>query len=63
MATTIQVADETLRELRKLKEELHVASYDDVLHRVLMTYRKRTMPIVGIAPYLGPFVRESNDRD
>ena len=63
MATTIQVADATLRELRKLKEDLHAASYDDALKRVLMDYRKRSTRIVGTTPYLGPFVRDHNDRD
>lgn len=63
MATTIQVAEETLRELRKLKEELHAESYDAALRRVLMDYRKRSMRIRGALPYAGPFVREHNDRD
>lgn len=63
MVTTIQVEDATLQELRRLKAQLEVASYDDVLQRLLMTHRKRTMPIRGITTYLGPFVRDHNDRD
>lgn len=63
MATSIQLDEATLEELRKLKATLHVATYDEVVQKLLMTHRKRTTKLVGIAPYLGPFVRDHNDRD
>jgi len=63
VATTIQIDEKTLQELRKLKATLHAATYDEVVQRLLMTHRKRTMPVRGIAPYLGPFVRDHDDRD
>lgn len=63
MATTIQIDEATLEELRKLKASLHAASYDEVVRRLLMTHRKRTMSLRGLTKGIGPFVREHNDRD
>jgi hypothetical protein len=63
MATTIQVAEATLGALRELKEQLRAQSYDEVLQALLITHRKRTMPLRGLTPGIGPFVRDHNDRD
>lgn len=63
MATTIQVDEATLEELRRLKATLHADSYDAVVRTLLMTHRKRTMPLLGLTKGIGPFVRDHNDRD
>lgn len=63
MTTTIQIEEDTLKELRKLKGLFDVETYNEVVQRLLMTNRKRTMPVRGVTPYLGPFERDHNDRD
>lgn len=63
VATTIQIDETTLEELRKLKATLHVATYDEVVRRLLVTHRKRTTKLLGVTPYLGPFERDHHDRD
>lgn len=63
MATTIQVDEATLEELRRLKAKLHADSYDAVVRTLLMTHKKRTTPILGLSRGIGPFVRDHHDRD
>ncbi len=47
MATWTHVAYETLQDLKSWKEERRAASFDDGLHRLIMTHRTRTMPLRG----------------
>lgn len=63
MATTIQVDEATLQELRRLKAKLRADSYDAVVRALLMTHKKRSTSIRGMTPYLGPFERDHVDRD
>lgn len=63
MATSIQVDEATLDELRRLKAKLHADSYDAVVRTLLKTHKKRTISVRGIAPYLGPFERDHGHRD
>ncbi len=63
MATTIQVDESTLAELRAAKDALGFSSYDALVRGLLVTLRKRRSALVAIAPGLGPFERERGDRD
>lgn len=63
MVTTIQLDEATLEELRKLKSSLHAATYDEVVRKLLVTHRKRTMPLRGLTKGIGRFVRDHHDRD
>ncbi len=63
MATTVQVTEETLRDLAAVKSALGASSYDVVIRRLLTAHRARTSPLRGLAPGLGPFEREHAHRD
>ena len=57
-ATTIQVQQETLDLLRRLKAELRAATYDDVLQRLLRQRRRIPDSMFGAHPKLKPFAHE-----
>jgi predicted CopG family antitoxin len=61
MTTTVQVKDETRRILDRLKRELGLNSYDEVISRLV---RKRTgspESLFGACKGSEPFIREKED--
>ncbi|MHB8606078.1 MAG: hypothetical protein ACYDCK_12575 [Thermoplasmatota archaeon] len=63
MATTVQVADATLRALAEVKRELDAPSYDAVLLHLLADHKKRGLGLRGLTPGIGRFKREHGGRD
>jgi predicted CopG family antitoxin len=61
MTTTVQVRDETRRLLERLKKEMGLASYDDVIRR--LTKSKTGIPdsLYGACRGSRRFVREKED--
>jgi len=61
MTTTVQVRDETRRMLDKLKKELGLNSYDDVISRLVT--RKAGIPesLFGACKGSRQFVRDEED--
>ena len=51
MVTTIQVEEHTLLLLKKLKEELHVSSYDDAINKIAGERSKKKSMAGSLAKY------------
>lgn len=47
MTTTIQVSDETVVILKKLRHQLHLSSYDAVIHQTLCTKHRSRYGALG----------------
>ena len=63
MQTTIAVKDETLKLLRKAKEELNAESFDAVIKELLLEIKKPKKSMFGILKGLKKeFKREELDR-
>lgn len=58
VATTVQVTEQTLASLKRAKEELGAATYDELIQKLLMDHRKRTLAIRGLTKGLAPFERD-----
>ena len=63
MQTTVAVKDETLKLLRKAKEELHADSFDAVIKELLLETKKPKKSMFGVLKDLKKeFKREEIDR-
>ena len=56
MATTIQINQHTLQILKKLKEEINAASYDETINRMI-TQKKKTSLAGSIGKEVGKKTR------
>lgn len=61
MTTTVQVRDETRRLLEKLKNEMGLKSYDDVIKRLAKSRAGLSDSLFGACRGSRPFVREKED--
>ena len=63
MQTTIAVKDETLKLLRKAKEDLNAESFDEVIKELLLETKKPKKSMFGVLKGLKQeFKREELDR-
>ena len=65
MATTVQIQDETLNLLKKVKEETHSSSYDEAIKKIIAlrvqeSFAGYLAAYASKAPYKG--VRDKRDR-
>lgn len=58
MATTVQVRDETRRLLNRLKREMNLKSYDEVIRKLLKSTRGMPESLFGVCRGSLPFKRE-----
>ena len=58
MATTIQVREDTLELLKRLKADLRVESYDAALRKLLERRARVPRTMFGASPKLKPFAHE-----
>ena len=58
MATTVQVRDETRRLLDKLKRDMGLKSYDEVIRRLILPRRGIPKSLFGACKGSFPFKRE-----
>jgi predicted CopG family antitoxin len=61
MTTTVQVRDETRRLLERLKKQMNVPSYDDVIRRLAKTKTGIPDSLFGACKGSLRFVREKED--
>ncbi len=61
MSTTVQVSNETRRRLDRLKKEMGLASYDDVIGRLLRKQTGSPDSLFGSCKGSKPFEREGED--
>jgi predicted CopG family antitoxin len=61
MTTTVQVREDTRRLLDKLKRQLSLASYDDVIRNLLKSKTGQSESFFGACTGSYPFVREKED--
>ena len=62
MTTTIAVQEGTLQLLRSVKEETHVASFDEVIRKLVLEKKKPKNSLMGVAKHTPAFKREEIDR-
>jgi predicted CopG family antitoxin len=58
MTTTVQVRDETRRLLDKLKREMSLSSYDEVIRKLVRAKMGLPKSLFGACKGSHPFVRE-----
>lgn len=61
MTTTVQVREETRRMLDKLKKEMGLMSYDEVIRRLLRSETGLPQSLYGACKGSHPFVREAEE--
>ncbi len=61
MTTTVQVRDETRRLLKRLKKQMGVASYDEVIRRLARSKAGIPASLYGACRGSRRFVREKED--
>jgi predicted CopG family antitoxin len=61
MTTTVQVRDDTRRLLDRLKRQLGLASYDEVIRKLVKSKTGRPESLFGACRGSCPFVREKED--
>ncbi len=62
MPTTIMVKEDVAQALKRLRKELGVESYDDVLRMIIRKFKSLDKSHFGTLPDLKPFRREEIDR-
>lgn len=62
MSTTIQVQDDVYVMLERLKRELNMESYNQVIKHFIRKSKRMDKSEFGSMPGIAPFVREEIDR-
>jgi predicted CopG family antitoxin len=62
MSTTIQVQDDVYVMLERLKRELNMESYNQVIKHLIRKSKRMDKSEFGSMPGIAPFVREEIDR-
>lgn len=62
MPTTIMVKEDVIQALKRLRKELGVESYDDVLRVIIRKFKSLDKSHFGTLPELKSFRREEIDR-
>jgi predicted CopG family antitoxin len=61
MTTTVQVREDTRRLLDRLKRQLGLASYDEVIRKLIRSKANHPESLFGACKGSHPFVRETED--